>query len=917
MRRAVLTPTNSAKYTASIWIKRDNLSGDYQMVWGSLDSGSGMGLFFDNNNRISFWEKNTSGIVYLVCTSNAVFEDTTNWYHIVIVVNGAAGFSGDKCRITVNGQEITSYSQDDRGSLNTGSTFVNSTNHPLVLGRKDNGTYYWQGQMSDFYFIDGEAHSASVFGYEDPNTGEWRARHPAYVRTQVNFGNNGSYHPLRPIDTTYGIGSAHRYWRYVEGGTVSGHHPRISRIWLIKKDGTRQNAIVYTSDNQSDVGTYLVGTTSTYDAGTPIEVVGYGVYHVTTVYRAAYATLQWSDDGSNWTNHFTGLTSCWRYGEYEWNMKAGFDYKTANRSSALDIGEMFAHTNRANRSSPTNNFNTINENFVGAPAGAVGSNNAGASTDVTSVSGDSEFITTTPLKSGKWYFEFRADDLIDSWRPALGPVFQANMSYNNTMWPSGTTNFWQDNGTVYRGGTAYATAASFSVGQILGWAFDIDAKKMWFRNSSGNWVSGDPSTGTGGTDLYAYNNENDFEGYMVMGRVNGANAGSGTFNFGDGSFVQSNNWNGYSDDNGNGKFQYDPPTGFLAICEDNIPNSSIIPEEHFKVVTYTGTGGSQNITGLSFQPDMVWLKMRNSVGENYIYDVIRGQGELYTNQTWVEDNYNYGGVTSFNSNGFTVFQSGTGNEINFSGNTYAAWCWKAGGAPVTNNDGSVSAQVSANPTAGFSVITATQSGTGDFTVGHGLGKKPAFIMSKVRNVAYNWDTWCRGMGAIGNTMMINNNTDLVSTTRIPYTSTEPTSSVISVRGSFFSDGSQHVFYVWSEIDGYSQFGRYRGQSNSVGRFVTTGFRPALVMIKPLSGTSSTPTTGWRVFDNARNTYNTNSTQPALYWSSSQAEVSQNGVDFYSNGFALMPSSDKNHNETGAEYIYMAFAENPFDTAKAR
>jgi hypothetical protein len=917
MRRPVVTPTNTSRYTVSCWIKRDNISGDYQQIWGSLSGASGMGLFFDNNNKISFWEKNTSGSVYLVATSSAVFNDTTSWYHIVVVVNGAAGFSGDKCRITVNGQEITSYSQDDRGSLNTGSTFVNSTNYPFVIGRKDNNTYHFRGQISDLYFIDGTAVSASVFGFEDTDNREWKPRSPGYVRAQVSFGANGSYHPLRRIDDTYGIGSAHRYWRYVEGSTVAGHHPRISRIWLIKKDGTKQNAIVYNSDNQSDVGTYLVGTTSVYDAGTPIEVVGYGVYCVVTTYRAAYVTLQWSDNGSNWNNHIVGLTACWRYGEYEWDFKHGFDYKTANRSSALDIGEMFAHTNRANTSSPTNNFNTINEQFVGSPAGAVSSSNAGVSTDVTSISGDSEYATTIPVKSGKWYFEFRADDLSDSWRPGLGPTFQMNMSYSNTMWPSGTTMFWQDNGTVYRGGGAYASAAGFSLGQILGWAFDLDNNKCWFRNSSGNWVSGDPSTNSGGTSIYRYGNQNDDEGYMVYGRCNGSNAGSGTFNFGDGSFVQSNNWEGYSDDNGIGKFQYQPPTGFLAICEDNVADPVIVPEEHFKVVPYTGTGGTQNITGIGFQPDMVWLKMRSSGGENYIYDVIRGQGELYVNQPWIEDNLNYGGVTSFNSNGFTVFQSGVGNEVNFSGNTYVAWCWKAGGTPVTNNDGSVSAQVSANPEAGFSIVTATQSGSGDFTVGHGLGKKPAFIMSKVRNVTYNWDCWSRGMGTIDRSMIPNSNAT-VYTDRIPYTSTEPTSSVITVRGAFFSSGSQHVFYVWSEIDGYSQFGRYKGQSNGTGRFVTTGFRPAYVMIKPLSGTSSAPGTGWRVFDNVRNTFNTASTQGALYWEMSQSEVQQNGVDFCANGFRLMPSADKNHNESGAEYIYMAFAENPYGKlARAR
>jgi hypothetical protein len=640
------------------------------------------------------------------------------------------------------------------------------------------------------------------------------------------------------------------------------------------------------------------------------------VYHVVTTYRASNIRLEWSDDGSNWNTHYNAQTSCWRYGEYEWDQKYGFDYKNTNRSSANDFA-VRALTNRANTSSPTNNFNTINENFVGSPAGAVSSNNAGVTTDGTSISGDSEYATTIPLKSGKWYFEFRADDLFDSWRPGLGPTFQMNMSYNNTMWPSGTTMFWQDNGTVYRGGGSYASAAGFSVGQILGWAFDLDNNKCWFRNSSGNWVSGDPATNSGGTAIYRYGNQNDDEGYMVYGRCNGSNAGSGTFNFGDGSFVQSNNWQGYSDSNGVGKFQYQPPAGFLAICEDNKDDLAIIPDEHFKAVVYTGNAADNRSIAVGFQPDLVWIKNRNRSYANYVFDSVRGGGKRLISESSgseTNDATSQDELQGFNSSGFEI---GTNAGVNQNGDSHVAWCWKAGGTPVTNNDGSVSAQVSANTEAGFSIVTVTQSSSSDFTVGHGLGKKPAFIMSKVRNVGYNWDCWSRGMGTIDRSMKINTN-ETVFTDRRPYTSTEPTDSVFTVRGAFFSSGSQHVFYVWTEIEGFSQFGRYRGQSNAKGRFVTTGFRPAFVMIKPLSGTSSAPTTGWRVFDNIRNPYNTDGTQPAVYWSSSQSEVQQNGVDFCSNGFKLMPSGDKNHNETGAEYIYMAFAENPYGKlARAR
>jgi hypothetical protein len=125
-----------------------------------------------------------------------------------------------------------------------------------------------------------------------------------------------------------------------------------------------------------------------------------------------------------------------------------------------------------------------------------------------------------------------------------------------------------------------------------------------------------------------------------------------------------------------------------------------------------------------------------------------------------------------------------------------------------------------------------------------------------------------------------------------------------------------IAYCWRNIPGYSMFGTYNGNS-SAAVFVQTGFKPALVVIKPATVDISA-NTGWRVYDNKRNTFNTNGTQNALYWSSSGAEISQNGVDFVSNGFYLINSSgDQNHNRGGCSYVFMAFAETPLALTNAR
>ena len=82
---------------------------------------------------------------------------------------------------------------------------------------------------------------------------------------------------------------------------------------------------------------------------------------------------------------------------------------------------------------------------------------------------------------------------------------------------------------------------------------------------------------------------------------------------------------GYTDDSGKGKFQYQPPTGFLALCEDNLPTPTIAdPGDHFKTVLYTGTGSSRAVTGVGFKPDFIWCKSRTNTEGQIIFDSVRG-----------------------------------------------------------------------------------------------------------------------------------------------------------------------------------------------------------------------------------------------------------------------------------------------------
>ena len=153
------------------------------------------------------------------------------------------------------------------------------------------------------------------------------------------------------------------------------------------------------------------------------------------------------------------------------------------------------------------------------------------------------------------------------------------------------------------------------------------------------------------------------------------------------------------------------------------------PELYFNTKLYTGNGSTQSITGVGFKPDWVWLKNRSTATSHQVFDIVRGvQKRLYTDSTAGEDT-SANSLTSFDSDGFSL---GSGSSTNGSGNSIASWNWLAGGSASSNTDGSITSSVSANTTAGFSIVSYTGNGTAGATVGHGLGAVPSVMIFKNR-----------------------------------------------------------------------------------------------------------------------------------------------------------------------------------------
>ena len=483
---------------------------------------------------------------------------------------------------------------------------------------------------------------------------------------------------------------------------------------------------------------------------------------------------------------------------------------------------------------------------------------------IASVSNNSIVSHILP-RTGKHYFEFELDQTQGS--AVTAGLVDATIASGSLTHYSGTGHFgyYASNGQMYVNGTLESYGASYAAGDIIGVAIDFDAKTVQFyKNNTGQGV-------------FDYGSRfPDVENWKVMAS-NATNTGTQTFIF----------------DFGQKGFTYTEPTGYTAISEDNI------------------TVDDQNLES----PDFVWIKNREQGDSHQLYDSVRGvQKVLISDDTDAEDDAP-NGLLDFNANGFTI---GSQNEVNTSGEDYVAWCWKANGATgVSNTDGSITSTVSANTESGFSIVSYTGNKTNGATVGHGLSSAPEFIIIKNRDRAEHWPVYHASNTSAPETEIVYLNlTNATSDNDSFWNDTAPTSSVftLGLNDRLNANDEDHIAYCFHSVESFSKFGSYTGNDSPDGNFIYTGFSPALIAIKYVSG-SAGGTKNWYVWDNARSPQNVNDN--ILYWNTSGSEGGDSAfdIDMLSNGFKLRNSEGGVNN--AAQYIYMAFAENPFKYSNAR
>jgi len=592
--------------------------------------------------------------------------------------------------------------------------------------------------------------------------------------------------------------------------------------------------------------------------------------------------------------------------------------------------------------SNSNNFATMNildDNYA-SPKFSYSEGNLKYTYGYTGAGFDRVFgsIAISPNDTNKYYFEFTGN--VTNEQMQWGVVSTDSLAYSVADRDNGlsaTANASQlrwvsylsapylyriDSSTTDEGTLLTTSNGNAANGDIYSLVYDADAGKFYA------WFNGVEFTGqnyAAGTSLWATMDTS--KTYMVMmyqgdGGVT-TKSGNMTANFGqDSSFAGAKARQGNTDANGLGDFYYPVPDGALALCTANLPRGAIntlndeTPEDYFNTVLYSGNSTNNTPITVGFQPSMTWIKTRSVVRDHRLMDAVRGAtAGVYPNLTNAE-----GGspLISFDTDGFTLNNT---DNYNNSGETYAAWNWKAGGTGVSNTDGSITSTVSVGATSQqnwFSIVSYTGNNTDGATVGHGLGVVPSLIITKSRSATSltGWMTKHKDLASNYNVAL--NKTDAAwnpsSNGWVGDLTSDTTFSLENgtVNGNNANQsGVTYIAYCFANAENLCRVGSYVGNGSTDGTFVYTGFRPAFLITKHISSGN------WAMWDNRRDPENV--IDNLLYPNLSHAQnTGTDRFDFLSNGFKCKNTNDANAwNASGVEYLFLSIAEQPFKFANAR
>jgi len=857
---------NRKTWTWSSWVKL-NFEG-YQNLFANLvNNNNGLYVYW-NNGLLNISDYGTSYGASLY--AERVFRDYSSWYHIVIAMDSTQGTASDRVKLYINGAQETLVGTQPSQNVDG---YWNAAQAQWIGQQSNNVTdYNLDGYLAEVNFIDGSALDPTSFGELDDNN-VWQPKDTSSLTFGTNgfrlkFDDNSSNAALGTDSSGNGNSWSVNNFSAVSAAsavTFSGH------AWTQYKSTYNNNTTAKTKTGAKyrieldDLFNGVVDGTS-YSAATIFginEFNSQGYIHDSLVSNDGTATTGFDNTaqtGTAWKGYFNYPSNSGKYASitvYDGSESDGTDF-SINRPECDSLRDTPVNGNTANDTGAggeiTGNYATLNPLVrLGDPNATFSDGNLTASF----TSANNYAVATIGITSGKYYYELTASTGVSS---SDGATYIRAFTATGV---SETFYHWRANGGT-SGLTGSPTLSTYASGDVLGVGIDATNSTVRFYKNGTLQGSGD----------YTYTT---FSGKALFIAAF-ANPGNRTCH-----------WNF-----GQRPFAYTAPSGYKCLCTANLPDPTIADgSTAFDAKTFAANNGTQTISGFNFSPDLIWTKSRSNAYKHQIWDTVRGNDQTL-NPNLADAEADRSGSLTFNSDGFT---SNTLNNANYSSGNSIAWAWDAGSSTASNTDGSITSQVRANQTAGFSIVTWNFSGSLNKTIGHGLNAATELYFIKNRDASEDWYAYTTAIDGGLDYAHLNSSAAFSSSSR-----SLPTSSVFNYEGTT----GDHVAYCFAPVAGFSAFGKYTGNGSSDGPFVYTGFRPALVIIKIYSGTSS----NWVMLDSARDPDNV--VRNNLYADTNDAENQFDWADFLSNGFKpRVTYSQVNGNNYG--YVYMAWAENPFSS----
>ena len=903
---------NRRTFTFSSWFKRSSFNNTNSIFGATLNGSNFFALRFrdtDDSDGGKLQILNYSGSFDMDLRTSQVFRDSTNWYHIVVAVDTTQSTSSDRVKLYVNGSQVTSFSTETYPSQNFETRVSNG--HTETVGAEATTYSYIDGYIAEVNFIDGTALAPTSFG--ELKNSVWIPK----SLSSLTYGTNG-FRLTFADSSSLGDDTSGNTNDFTSSGLASTDvvldsptNSFCTLNTLDKSGGTisEGNLRYDTSVWDMATGTFLLPSgkwyyevrVDAYDSSANAFSVG---IIETSKQRLSGNSYYWSASG--WSTSSQGyLYGVNVNGTTEYKISAGsavsisshpdivqgsvigifIDLESSTTSIKYNVDggtpfELFTGMQDTDYTIGVSDYQAqLTFNF-GQDSTFAGQETAGGNTDA---NGKGDFHTALP-SSHTDYLALCSSNLPDT---TISPNqdTQADDHFDTLIYTGDGTSrditglefqpdwIWQKSRSQTH--DHFSVDSSRGIDQLLKISL-TSAEQSGGNNFTKAFLSNGVTIGTDGVI------NNNGSTYVLWNWLGGGTLPTKTYKV----VVVSDSGNKYRFRNsldsatfGSSAVTLDLQEGGTYVFDWSDSTAQGHPIRFSTTSDGTHGGGSEYTTGV----------VKDDSGYKTTITVASGVATLYY---------------------YCQNHSGMGGQIN-TNTTHGQ----------TNFDGSILSVSQTNETSGFSIVTYTGTGTNGETVGHGLGLAPSVCIIKSRtNSGYEWAYWHKDLTSGAKLYWNSTSAEITGQSMFNNSSgthTIPTSTLLTLSGSSVANyalvnnsGSNHLAYVFAEIEGYSKFGSFTGNGSTDGTFIYTGFRPAWVLIKQTNSTGS-----WVMHDNKRSPFNV--IDEDLFANLSSAE-SDNGVDkdFLSNGFKHRASHSA-VNGSSSTYIYMAFAEQPFKFSNAR